>query len=80
VLLASKQAGGLSCKWTAVMCSRQIDFTEGDGGETTFILAGIIGQLALSCLDYKKGRAASLYQEIETSLNRKAAVCPCPSL
>jgi hypothetical protein len=36
------------------MCSRQIDFTEGDGGETTFILAGIIGQLALSCLDYKK--------------------------
>jgi hypothetical protein len=36
------------------MRSRQIDFAEGNGGETTFILAGIIEQLALGCLDYKK--------------------------
>ena len=38
------------------MRSRQINFAEGDGGETTFILAGIIEQLALGCLDYKKER------------------------
>jgi hypothetical protein len=38
------------------MRSRQINFAEGDGGETTLILAGIIEQLALGCLDYKKER------------------------
>ena len=79
VRLASMQVGGLSWRWRLAMRSRQIDLADGDGGETAFILAGIIEQLALGCLDYKK---ESLGRSIKNrgGLNRQSAVCPFPSV